>query len=207
MKKYLFLILGIFIISKFSIGQSLKSTSILVGLNHSFLNYEKSFDKLLDKELKIGLALGLSGKFSIYQNIKLDLDVLFIQKGDKYSVVNGTEFRDLVLKTLNFISLSPVIKYIFVKDSYWPYLVLGPNINFLISGKAKSDAIGSIDMKSDLNNFSYDLILGIGFEILQYGFKSEVRYYYGLSNIPKKGWIDFNTQTISLFIVKEINIF
>ena len=133
-----------------------------------------------------GFNVGLFAKLPITESLAIQPELLYTTKGSelKYnnSFVNGTStFR------LNYIEL-PVLLVINLTNNF--NLHAGPYVAYLVDGKAKNDAQGTLfDIENNLKNEDYNkfdtgLSVGVGFDTDQLGFG--VRYNYGLQKVGKE---------------------
>jgi hypothetical protein len=178
-------------------------------VNHSTLSYEKFFEDLLnsygkENKLKLGFIAGGFCNINFTNFLNANIDLLFLQKGDKYTVeINNQTFT--AKKTLNYLSFSPKIGAFLKTQTIKPYLLFGPGFNLKLSGTAKStgdDEIDDSDMSDDLKTISYDLIFVSGIEINALTMFAEIRYYLGLSDLPKNNWANFKSHTFAFVVGK-----
>ena len=116
-----------------------------IGVNFSNVNNPD------EAELLTGLVLGLTSTYSINQNSGISVDALY--SGEGYEIV-GAKVK------MNYLRI-PVFYNIFFGElgqALRPKVFLGPQVGFLLSAK-----VGESDIKSEMNNFSFGLGAGLGF--------------------------------------------
>ncbi|MBN2415888.1 PorT family protein [bacterium] len=117
---------------------------------------------------------GITGGLSLEMNlliIALQADAMYSPRG---ASVNGEDLR------LTYFSLPVVAKIKFFPLLVHPYLLGGPEFNFLLSAKADGN-----DIKNTLKSQSISAVAGAGLEFSLFGKSAygEVRYCHGLTNI------------------------
>jgi hypothetical protein len=173
------------------VGKGLKA-----GIN--FATWRGSDSKFSDPELSVaelspesrtGIGGGVYLKFGIGTALYLQPEVLYTQKGAKYSAtVDGTDVK--VTMKLDYVEVPVLLKYGFEgasASSITPNLFAGPAVAFKASSKVKAEA-GSVSAEADASGFkSVDFGLcfggGLDFAVGENTMGLDVRYTLGLSSI------------------------
>src|SRR5690554_3248071 len=116
-----------------------------VGLNLSNVNHPD------EAEMLPGLVAGLTSTYSITENSGITVDLLYSGEGYK---IGEQKFK------VNYLRI-PLLYNIFfgqLGQTFRPKIFLGPQAGFLLSAKA-----GENDVKDELNNFSFGVGAGLGF--------------------------------------------
>jgi Outer membrane protein beta-barrel domain len=143
-------------------------------------------DNVEDNNVLTGFNVGLFAKLPITESLAIQPELLYTTKGAelKYNnaFVNGTStFR------LNYFEL-PILLVVNLTENF--NLHAGPYVAYLVDGKAKNDAQGTLfDIENNLNNEDYNkfdtgISVGVGFDTDQLGFG--VRYNYGFQKVGKE---------------------
>lgn len=131
-------------------------------------------DLLSTTQTKKALTGGVSLEFNILNIVSLQTDVLYSPRGSL--IKNDSTI------TLKYISIPVILKRKFFPVGIHPYLLIGPEINFLFSAD-----IDGMDIKNLLNTEDFAVVTGAGieFSLLGKGVYIEARYSYGLNGIYK----------------------
>ncbi|MBU1181638.1 MAG: PorT family protein [Proteobacteria bacterium] len=140
---------------------------------------------------KTGIALGGFAVFKVNDNLSIQPEFLYTQKGNKieYSYEDLVGFDALwnpIYETvtekfkvkLDYIEIPVLVKYSFSPgESTCPFIFAGPALGILMSAKADSTNI-----KSDCNSLDIGLVLGGGVE-LESGVSIDLRYDMGMTKV------------------------
>lgn len=112
------------------------------------------------------------------ENIALQLEPMFLQKGTKVS-----DGSDEVKVKLSYIEVPALLKFMLGQSSTRPYIMAGPSVGFRLSAKISNG--GEIDIKEVIKStdFGLDFGAGISFPAGNNAIFVEGRYGLGLSNI------------------------
>jgi hypothetical protein len=121
---------------------------------------------------KVGIALGAIAEFKVSDKFAVQPEVLFSTQGAK-STGGSTN--------LSYLNIPVMAKY-YIADKF--SLEAGPQIGFLLSAKAKNDAV-SMDMKEYFKSTDFGFNFGAGYDVAK-NIEVGVRYTTGLSNIFKE---------------------
>jgi hypothetical protein len=149
------------------------------------------------------LGIGVFAEYPLLQKFYLQLNVLYNQKGDRFK---GTYVEDFVgiidvdsRYMYDYLTVPVLLKYQFLNSEAKPYLILGPEIGYLLKAKQKLDAsimvidldtaLVDTDIKDNLKSveFAFSFGAGINFPVGQFKGFIEGRYGLGLTAINKEG--------------------
>ncbi len=118
------------------------------------------------------LTGGVSLEFNVLNLLSLETDILYSPRGAVAG--DGTEIK------LKYLSIPVVLKRKLFPIGIHPYLLIGPEVNFLLSASS-----GGVDIKNLLNREDFAVVTGAGieFSFLGKGAYIEGRYSYGLNSI------------------------
>jgi hypothetical protein len=171
-----------------------------------------------DIDRKIIPRFGIGGliEYPLSQNLSIQLNVLYNQKGEKFEgtvVLPGVGIIDFkVTNTLDYLSVPLFAKFSFLQSKARPYILLGPELSYLLSAKQKTEAdimvIGldtllvDQDIKDQLESLEIGLNFGAGIEFPVSTFAGfiEGRYGLGLTKTNKEGEDDIKNNVIYLNI-------
>jgi hypothetical protein len=155
----------------------------MIGMNSSkylFSNEINSF-KL---QQKTGFGVGLGWAFNLNQKIKLEINVLYSQKGAKASIAYTPDKAVSGFYKNTTIGFPFFFKYQF-KDKASPYAAMGPEFVFIVAHHFKIPESGDdLDLLDNTKKFilAFNALLGYEWPIGQWGLFAEVRYSRWLSN-------------------------
>jgi len=197
MKKYLFILLSLILVSA-AYSQEFK----LIG-GISFSNYNVwpevisfPFDLCwIEYNYKCNYnnryLVGGGVEFDLSRKLAFEIDILYFQK--------GSNIQDRYLSrlkwnyVLNVISTPMLVKVSLYPDTS-PYVLVGCDFSIVLSHKEKliveEEEYYEEDIKANTKGFDFGLVFGAGFEIkIQViSLFIEARYYLGLKNIIKDYW-------------------
>jgi len=161
--------------------------------NHPLNNFQSSY--------KTGFLAGIGFEKKITQNLLLEFDLLYFQKGSK---AESKDFPYLKSKyNLNVFSIPVLLRYQFLYSTS-PYILAGLELSFINSHEKKTEGQETIDMEdlTDPSDFGY--LFGCGFQIeLQEDlfFFIEARYHFGDKNLARSGsGLVIETNTILILV-------
>lgn len=179
-----------------------------IGANGGFLMNRVSFDPTIRQSFKSGMMLGFTARYVCERYLgmvcAIQAEVNYAQMGWKEDI---QESPDEYLRNVNYIQIPLLANVGFGREvkGVKGYLVLGPQLGFYMSDKAKKNEWENEDNPKRPNNivaqyslpiqkkFEYGLTGGLGMEISGRKFGHimiEGRYYYGLSDMFKNGKTD-----------------
>ncbi len=163
-----------------SIGYTQTKFGVKGGLNFSSLAYSSDVE---GNKSKLGFGIGGFGMMEYNESIDFRLELLFLQKGDKFE--NGSE----VTQAIDYLSLPAFVTYALSQSNetkFTPFIQAGPEVALNLSAKAKNG--GTDDFKEDVNSVDFLINIGIGAKMDVEGdiLIADVRYSLGLTNIAKE---------------------
>ena len=212
-----FLAIVLISFSKSSNAQS-SVIGIKSGLNLSNLNYKNDLQGY-EFSFRKGLNLGLFGEFFLNNNFSLHLEIIYSERGTKYST-EEKPFNDHIIpeqsfiQNVDYLELPIFIQYNFINNSaITPKLFLGPFISYLLSANLELDwkntKTDDLNQKDYFKSTDYGIIVGAG---IAYSLKSgrlllDIRYQFGLQNISSiERGSEIKTSTLSLNIGYGFNL-
>jgi hypothetical protein len=171
-----------------------------------------------DINRKIFPRLGIGGfiEYPVSNMLSIQLNVLYNQKGEKFegtAVVPGVGIIDVkITNKFDYLSIPLFAKLNFLESEASPYLILGPELSFLLSAKQKSEADIMVvgldtvlidqDIKDYLKSTEFSLNIGAGIEFPISTFTAfvEGRYGLGVTKVNKEGSEDIKTNVIYINI-------
>jgi len=145
---------------------------IIVGMNSSRLtNKFHSTNGNYFNLSSLGISFGGFAEIELSEKLTFYPKLIFNQIGDRESNYENELYTDALDYKLDYISI-PLNFKIFKK----PYIVLGPQLSYLINVKKLSEDFGDLDSKFDFGGN-----IGIGYEFNRINL--ELLFYQGLINI------------------------
>jgi opacity protein-like surface antigen len=172
-----------------------------------------------ENKSKLGLTLGAAVEIPFKDNFSFQPELLFIQKGGKYTYSEDDESSE-TKETINYLEI-PVLFKVTFGDATKFYANAGPSFGFAIGGKYKYEE----NIDGDTDSESGDLKFGSGeeddYKGLDLGFQLgggvliadkyiiDLRYGLGLSNISNEEEGDFTLKNRVLQITfgMPLNLF
>jgi len=188
MKKHLLLLL-LFLPVMILPGQTI---TLQLGPSFSELKWENSLvkDEMFDKNVTgLNVLLGIDYLDLKYFNLTSGLG--FIQKGGKDSMlvtnVMGEDGAMTLFRIrLDYLTINTAAVFkVPVKDFIFPYILIGPRFDYLISYNEDNNIIKQFDDSNHLNRFSYGFITsaGIRFAVKKIQLGIVFNYYLNLNKI------------------------
>ncbi|MBF01704.1 MAG: hypothetical protein CMP76_00245 [Flavobacterium sp.] len=140
------------------------------------LNLSNLTGDVEDNSMKVGFQVGGLVEIGISEKFAVQPELVYSAQGTKF---DGAGDPSLNLDYLNI----PVMAKFYVAEGF--SLEAGPQIGFLLSAKAKSDA-GDVDYKDFVNSTDFGVNFGAGYDVTE-NINLGVRYSLGLSNVNKEG--------------------
>lgn len=106
-------------------------------------------------------------------------EVLFTSQGGKSKLARVGDDR-LYTNRLNYLAVPVMFQYYMLPGLN---VELGPQVEFLLSGKAKFDGGGSTNIKSELNKAGMSFNVGAAFQLPFIRLGVSARYCFGLTNV------------------------
>lgn len=154
---------------------------LLVGLNVANVNFDVTDTSVsVNGDSRTGLVAGLSFNMPIQEMFSVEVDALFAQKGTEVTFAESG-FTDTSKVKLNYVDI-PVLGRINLNGSapVGVHLLVGPSFNFKVSEKFDPDEDNDEDQFEKMETA---LLIGGGVRVS--GFRVDLRYGIGLSNIIK----------------------
>ena len=150
-----------------------------------FLHYPDGSSVTKLKKNIFGFNGSLRAEFINNENIRWVTEFQYNQKGCKDKTDSAT-FRN----RLNYICWNNFLKFQYETFSGFPYLLLGPRVEYLFTQATKSPAITGAFQK-----FNFSWSIGAGFEKIVYGnfkpfievhYNPDTPFYYAYKNCPSR---------------------
>ena len=159
------ILLSILIAGSSAFGQFGFRKGIKVGYNWATLSGDDY------AESRKALVGGIAVEFNLLPLFSFELDVLYSPRG---ASSDGIETK------MNYISVPMVLKKKFIPVGIHPYILGGPEFNFLISAKAGEEDVKDLFTSEDL---VFVIGAGLEFSFMANSAYVEARYSYGLNNV------------------------
>lgn len=129
----------------------------------------------------LGLSFGVFGEVPAGENLTIQPELLFSQKGYKYDAGSID-----VTNTLSYIAVPVLVKMNLGQASAQarPFVFAGPEVGMLLSAKAKADGV-SADIKDGFKSLDFGAVVGAGVGIGNISI--DARYGLGLASIVDGG--------------------
>ena len=134
--------------------------------------------------------------FSGGVSLELNLLVLSFQADLLYQS-RGAVWEDDEENKLHYISIPVVLKKKFLPLLVHPYILAGPEWNWLISGK-----IEGAEIKADAKKMAMGIVVGGGLEFGLFGKSAYVegRYHWGVTQLSDVSSLDIKDKTASVYV-------
>jgi len=155
----------------------------MIGLNSSKYLFSNKVDAL-NLQQKTGLGVGFGFAFELSQNLKLEINTLYSQKGAKASIEYTPSKTVTGFYKNTTIGLPILLKYKF-KNSKLPYIAAGPEFNIIVAHHfTVPETKDDYDLSADTRKFvlAFNALLGYEIPFGQWGLFAELRYNRWLSN-------------------------
>ena len=149
---------------------------VIIGLNSADIEFSNDAP---ESDKRTGLAAGLFLRLPMGGTFSIQPEVLYSQKGTKFSEDGGE-----VTIELDYLDI-PVLARVASGPSGFA-LFVGPSFGFKVRARAKGEAGGSEaseDISEDVESLDVGFILGAGFQTPRVFLDG--RFQWGLSNINK----------------------
>jgi hypothetical protein len=147
----------------------------------------KQCEKDFSNSFKLGLALGGFLTYKFNSRLSLMGQLLFVQKGYRYSAVDAFGPYDSRL-TLSYFELPILARYTFGSDTFRYFAFGGPAFGFKLGGKFSTEWDGESYESTDMSHYKgmdLGLVLGagLGYPLCSGWLLFDVRFTLGLLNI------------------------
>lgn len=153
-------------------SQAQLSGGIKAGLNVANVSIEPD---VISTDNRVGLHLGGYAKFDINENISLQPELLYSQKGFGFTLLTASSDMNI-----NYMDLAALVRY---NINEMISIHAGPQLGFVLSAKAKEDD-GEDDFKDIVKSTDFSLAGGVQVD-LPTGIIGGVRYNLGITNISE----------------------
>jgi hypothetical protein len=158
----------------------------------------------VSNSMKLGLIIGGVFEIPLNENISLQIEPAYIQKGNKVNI----PLTPAAIATLKveYIQIPITVKVPLSSSNIRPYAFAGPNIGFRVKASGvfePSDAPISPFNENDYSKLDYGFDFGLGIETnvsSSEKFIADVRYSLGIANIYKASGNTIHTRGIQAFI-------
>lgn len=160
------------------IAHCLNAQHVNFGLKVGLNVFNIQNDNSTTYDPKAGLNAGLIGHIHLSRHFALQPELIYSQKGAKFTVANV----DRRLK-LNYLNIPILFQFMFNNGFR---IQAGPEIGILLQAKQKTGNT-NLDVKDDLKLFDLGLAAGVSYVHPPTGFGIDLRYVKGLVNINSEG--------------------
>jgi hypothetical protein len=187
--------------------------SLQIGPSFSNLKWENS---MIDEshahfnKTAIGFNAMIGVDYLKLKYLNLSSDFGFIRKGGRddlwYAGLELYGEEEIITVKMNYITLNTTLNFkVPIKDFVFPYVLVGPRIDYLLSYKEDLEFLKQFEDYGILNKFTYGMIAGAGidFIIKQYIFGTGFEYYLNFNRIVNatSEWGVFNSINDRTFII------
>lgn len=155
----------------------------MIGMNFNKYLFSSEINSL-NHQQKTGFGVGLGWAFNLNQNMKLEINALYSQKGAKTSITYAPDNIVSGIYKNSTLGFPFLFKYQFM-DKASPYVALGPEFVFITSHHLIfPESEEDFDLRGNTKTFvlAFNALLGYEWPIGQWGLFAEVRYSRWLSN-------------------------
>jgi len=184
---------GLFVagLSSFARAQDL-SFGVKAGLNMA--NHTAPIEGDTYK-MKTGVAIGGFAEYAIDDNLAIQPELIYTQKGLEYEYTSGGQIYKYKIK-LDYIEIPLLLKYsISPGENVCPFVFAGPALGILMSAKSDSE-----DIKSICNSTDIGLVLGGGVEF-ESGVSIDLRYDMGMTKVWDVEGEDYKDKNIVISLM------
>jgi hypothetical protein len=147
----------------------------------------KQCEKDFDNSFKLGLALGGFVTYKFSSRLSLMGQLLFVQKGFRYSATDALGPYDSKL-TLSYLELPILARYTFGSDTFRYFALAGPALGIKLGGKFSTEWNGETYESTDMSHYKgmdLGLVLGagLGYPLCSGWLVFDVRFTFSLLNI------------------------
>lgn len=193
MKKFALFIIVLSLLFSISAGAQ-KRIGLIGGLN--FSDMTSSDD--IDFESKTAFGFGCLIDLKLSEKFNLQVEPMYLKKS-----VNKPEMENDPAGRIRYAYLElPVFLKAEFGENVKPYVLFGPIISYLLSGKMEIDALG-VTFEGDTKSISKSIDIGAGFgagisyPMGNFSLFIEGRYTFGLTDFNKGGDIDLEYNVMS----------
>lgn len=177
--RFFFLLFLTFTISNSTTAQNFRGLTVL-GINGSQVDGDR-----LSGFNKPGLLFGSGVEYLFNENVGLQSEILFSQKGSKSTDKNPVYF----VFRINYLEIPLLLNY---HTSNGLLFQAGISFDYLISAKL-DDGAGFVDQKKPLKSFDYCYNIGFGYDVTE-NINLNIRFTYSIlpinitavNNLPAK---------------------
>lgn len=147
--------------------------------NHPLDDFQYSY--------KIGFLGGIGFEKKITQDLLLEFDLLYFQKGSKVESKDTPYLKSTY--NLNVISFPVLLRYQLLYGTS-PYILAGLELSSINSHEKKTEGQDAIDMKDVTDSSDFGYLFGCGYQIEleeDLFFFIEARYHFGDRNLARGG--------------------
>jgi Outer membrane protein beta-barrel domain len=151
---------------------------IKAGINLTNINLSGvSSGSSISFSSKTDFNAGFLASLPLFNSFHLQPEIVYSGQGANSNVA-GTS----ITRSLGYLNVPVLLKYQHVSGVF---ASTGPQIGFLLSANATSDAQPSVDIKSITQTIDFSWSFGLGYEIQPISLGIDARYNLGLTNIEK----------------------
>jgi opacity protein-like surface antigen len=180
MKKTNTILILLLLLAKAAPANEIKA---MIGMNASKYLFSDEIQSL-NRQQKSGLAIGMGWDLTLNQNMKLEVNALYGQKGARASIAYYLNKTISGIYENTSISFPFLFKYQLKKGAS-PYGALGPEFVYILSHHLKiPDSNENFNLSDTTRKIvlAFTVLLGYEWPIGQWGLFAEVRYDRWLSN-------------------------
>ena len=173
----------------------------ILGLHSSKYLFSDEITSL-SRQQKSGLDFGLGYVFGIGQQMMLEADVLYSEKGAKTGLILDSGSQVTGIYTNTSIGIPLLFKYM-LKPGASPYVALGPEFVFILSHHLELPDLGTnFDISDNTKKFvlAFNVLLGYELPLGPWRLLAEVRYNRWLGNFLIDPEAAARTESVALVL-------
>lgn len=202
------IIIFLFILSGVSISQTIDAYGIKLGIglsNHSW-KYNASPGFNLNWGNNYGITARVFVDISFLSFLNVEGEIGYVPKGTKDKIPittasqpDGTGEYININNRLNYLSISLLAKYKYHLELFTPYIILGPEYNYLLS-KQIDQGFEIVYDKFRKNLWGFTVGVGSEIKLMPFNLLIEYRYSRDLTNNYELSTIDIKSYSHTFLI-------
>jgi hypothetical protein len=201
---YLILIF-IFFVST-SQAQLIRGYGFKAGVTSSNQDWDYNYLKDFTPETRWGINVGIFSEFLNIHYFSLVAELNYVQKGmkDEIAIItpqspDPTKFITWDTR-VDYLNLSALGKFRYEFQSFIPYILLGPKIDFQINEETSPESVNVV--ANNFNEFMYGFKVGVGSEIkfVSFSLSVEILYDYNINHLYEGEYLTVNSDSFDFRI-------
>jgi len=205
MKKFSVLIVALFVLFVVVSANAQTRLGFTAGLNLANSSSDELADALAaqagattEMSSRLGLAVGGVVSFPLSENVVLQFQPMYVQKGTKVTI-DAINFEDKV--TISYLDVPVMAKFMLGSSQTRPYVMAGPTVGLKLGASSDEDKLNA--ESGDFKSIDFGVAFGggVSFPAGNNTFFVEGRFALGLTNIlDKDAFGDLSAKNKSILI-------